>query len=176
MVASVAKSATARGRSSMPAIATAASVGASPVQLRCAGSAFARRTSRCRKGMHQCSAPQSTLRGISAAVAARTCTAWTTCQLHLQSAAGWCQPCLARWMIPRGLSQNCINGGQVESRGLKNVFRCPILKPESFPTPAREGNVRPNPPLNRTLCGGPSLGFKSLAQTQPTAKCQLALR
>ena len=34
--------------------------------------------------------------------------------------------------------------------------------------------VRPNRSLNRTLCGGPGLGFKSLAQTRPTAKCRLA--
>ena len=34
--------------------------------------------------------------------------------------------------------------------------------------------VRPNLPLNRTLCGGPSLGFKSLAQTRPAAKGRLA--
>ena len=31
-----------------------------------------------------------------------------------------------------------------------------------------------NPSLNRTLCGGPGLGFKSLAQTRPAAKCRLA--
>ena len=34
--------------------------------------------------------------------------------------------------------------------------------------------VRPNRSLNRTLCGGPGLGFKSLAQTRPAAKCRLA--
>ena len=34
--------------------------------------------------------------------------------------------------------------------------------------------ARPNWSLNRTLCGGPGLGFKSLAQTRPTAKCRLA--
>ena len=34
--------------------------------------------------------------------------------------------------------------------------------------------VLPNWSLNRTLCGGLGLGFKSLAQTQPTAKCRLA--
>ena len=33
----------------------------------------------------------------------------------------------------------------------------------------------PNPTLNRTLCGGPSLGFKILAQTRPIAKRRLAL-
>ena len=31
-----------------------------------------------------------------------------------------------------------------------------------------------NQSLNRTLCGGPGLGFKSLAQTRPAAKCRLA--
>ena len=31
-----------------------------------------------------------------------------------------------------------------------------------------------NTSLNRTLCGSPSLGSKSLAQTRPTAKCRLA--
>ena len=36
------------------------------------------------------------------------------------------------------------------------------------------GAVMANPSLNRTLCGGPSLGSKSLAQTRPTAKCRLA--
>ena len=34
--------------------------------------------------------------------------------------------------------------------------------------------VMANTSLNRTLCGGPSLGFKSLAQTRPAAKCRLA--
>ena len=34
--------------------------------------------------------------------------------------------------------------------------------------------MRPNRSLNRTLCGGPGLGFKSLAQTRPAAKCRLA--
>ena len=34
--------------------------------------------------------------------------------------------------------------------------------------------ARPNWSLNRTLCGSPGLGFKSLAQTRPTAKCRLA--
>ena len=34
--------------------------------------------------------------------------------------------------------------------------------------------VRSNPSLNRTLCGSPILGFKSLAQNRPTAKCRLA--
>ena len=34
--------------------------------------------------------------------------------------------------------------------------------------------VRPNWSLNRTLCGSPGLGFKSVAQTRPTAKCRLA--
>ena len=34
--------------------------------------------------------------------------------------------------------------------------------------------VWPNRSLNRTLCGGPGLGFKSLAQTRPAAKCRLA--
>ena len=37
-------------------------------------------------------------------------------------------------------------------------------------------HVQPNTSLKRTLCGGPSLGFKSLAQTRPTAKCRFALR
>ena len=32
----------------------------------------------------------------------------------------------------------------------------------------------PNRSLNRTLCSGPGLGFKSLAQTRPAAKCRLA--
>ena len=36
------------------------------------------------------------------------------------------------------------------------------------------GAVMANTSLNRTLCGGPSLGFKSVAQTRPTAKCRLA--
>ena len=34
--------------------------------------------------------------------------------------------------------------------------------------------VLPNWSLNRTLCGSPILGFKSLAQNRPTAKCRLA--
>ena len=34
--------------------------------------------------------------------------------------------------------------------------------------------VWPNRSLNRTLCSGPGLGFKSLAQTQPAANCRLA--
>ena len=33
-----------------------------------------------------------------------------------------------------------------------------------------------HPTLNRTVCGGPSLGFKSIAQTRPSANCRLALR
>ena len=33
-----------------------------------------------------------------------------------------------------------------------------------------------NSSLNRTFCGGPRLGYKILAQTQPAAKCRLALR
>ena len=32
----------------------------------------------------------------------------------------------------------------------------------------------PNLALNRTLCGSPGLGSKSLAQTRPAAKCRLA--
>ena len=32
----------------------------------------------------------------------------------------------------------------------------------------------PNWSLNRTLCGGPGLGSKSLAHTRPAAKCRLA--
>ena len=32
----------------------------------------------------------------------------------------------------------------------------------------------PNPSLNLTLCGGPILGPKSLAQNSPTTKCRLA--
>ena len=34
--------------------------------------------------------------------------------------------------------------------------------------------VMPNWALNRTLCGGPGLGYKILAQTRPAAKCRLA--
>ena len=34
--------------------------------------------------------------------------------------------------------------------------------------------VMPNWALNRTLCGGPGLGCKILAQTRPAAKCRLA--
>ncbi len=30
--------------------------------------------------------------------------------------------------------------------------------------------------LNRAFCGGPRLGYKTLAQSQPAAKCRLALR
>jgi len=40
---------------------------------------------------------------------------------------------------------------------------------------AMPGNaLMANHSLNRTLCGGPILGSKSLAQNQPTAKCRLA--
>ena len=35
------------------------------------------------------------------------------------------------------------------------------------------GAVLPNWSFNRTLCGGPSLGSKILAQTRPAAKCRL---
>ena len=34
--------------------------------------------------------------------------------------------------------------------------------------------MRPNQSLNRTFCGGPGLGLKSLAQTRPATKCRLA--
>ena len=41
---------------------------------------------------------------------------------------------------------------------------------------ARPPQCTHNLALNRTFCGGPRLGYKILAQTQPTAKCRLALR
>ena len=60
-------------------------------------------------------------------------------------------------------------GCRIERKSAKSKntnYASPIL----FSTKA----VWPNRSLNRTLCGGPGLGFKSLAQTQPTAKCRLA--
>ena len=41
---------------------------------------------------------------------------------------------------------------------------------------ARQPQCTHNLSLNRTFCGGPRLGYKILAQTQPAAKCRLALR
>ena len=41
---------------------------------------------------------------------------------------------------------------------------------------ARQPQCTHNLALNRKFCGGPRLGYKILAQTQPTAKCRLALR
>ena len=41
---------------------------------------------------------------------------------------------------------------------------------------ARQPQCTHNLALNRTFCGGPRLGYKILAQTQPAAKCRLALR
>ena len=41
---------------------------------------------------------------------------------------------------------------------------------------ARYPQCTHNLALNRTFCGGPRLGYKILAQTQPAAKCRLALR
>ena len=41
---------------------------------------------------------------------------------------------------------------------------------------ARQPQFTHNSTLNRTFCGGPRLGYKILAQTQPAAKCRLALR
>ena len=41
---------------------------------------------------------------------------------------------------------------------------------------ARQPQCTHNLALNRTFCGGPRLGYKILAQTQPAAKSRLALR
>ena len=41
---------------------------------------------------------------------------------------------------------------------------------------ARQPQCTHNLSLNRTFCSGPRLGYKILAQTQPAAKCRLALR
>ena len=54
---------------------------------------------------------------------------------------------------------------------------CGAQKPAQPPSlAARYPQCTYNLALNRTFCGGPRLGYKILAQTQPTAKCRLALR
>ena len=57
-----------------------------------------------------------------------------------------------------------------------SVAQVKLLKAAVVNHQTNTNALRPNPPLNRTLCGGPSLGLKSIAQTRPTAKCRLALR
>ena len=52
---------------------------------------------------------------------------------------------------------------------LPNSVKCSALLPHHHLETAS-----PNRSLNRTLCGSPGLGFKSLAQTRPAAKCRLA--
>ena len=52
---------------------------------------------------------------------------------------------------------------------LPNSVKCSAFLPHHHLETAS-----PNRSLNRTLCGSPGLGFKSLAQTRPAAKCRLA--
>ena len=59
--------------------------------------------------------------------------------------------------------------GQAHLRGAHPLAQQPSLA-------ARQPQCTHNSTLNRTFCGGPRLGYKILAQTQPTAKCRLALR
>ena len=54
---------------------------------------------------------------------------------------------------------------------------CGAQQPAQQPSlAARQPQCTHNLALNRTFCSGPRLGYKILAQTQPTAKCRLALR
>ena len=54
---------------------------------------------------------------------------------------------------------------------------CGAQQPAQQPSlAARQPQCTHNLALNRTFCGGPRLGYKILAQTQPTANCRLALR
>ena len=54
---------------------------------------------------------------------------------------------------------------------------CGAQQPAQQPSlAARQPQCTHNLALNRTFCGGPRLGYKILAQTQPAAKCRLALR
>ena len=54
---------------------------------------------------------------------------------------------------------------------------CGAQQPAQQPSlAARQPQCTHNLALNRTFCSGPRLGYKILAQTQPAAKCRLALR
>ena len=54
---------------------------------------------------------------------------------------------------------------------------CGAQQPAQQPSlTTRQPQCTHNLALNRTFCGGPRLGYKILAQTQPAAKCRLALR
>ena len=54
---------------------------------------------------------------------------------------------------------------------------CGAQQPAQQPSlAARQPQCTHNLSLNRTFCSGPRLGYKILAQTQPAAKCRVALR
>ena len=67
------------------------------------------------------------------------------------------------------LSPSNAKSGQARLRGAHQPAQQSSLA-------ARHSQCTHNSSLNRTFCGGPRLGYKILAQTQPTAKCRLALR
>ena len=67
------------------------------------------------------------------------------------------------------LSQSNAKSGQAHLRGAHQPAQQSRLA-------ARHSQCTHNSSLNRTFCGGPRLGYKILAQTQPTAKCRLSLR
>ena len=57
------------------------------------------------------------------------------------------------------------------------AHQCGAQQPAQQPSlAARQPQCTHNLSLNRTFCSGPRLGYKILAQTQPAAKCRLALR
>ena len=64
---------------------------------------------------------------------------------------------------------------QMQKSGTAHL--CGAQQPAQQPSlAARYPQCTHNLALNRTFCGGPRLGYKILAQTQPAAKCRLALR
>ena len=72
------------------------------------------------------------------------------------------------WAAVNSNRRNELHRSNVSAKGNENLHL------SGFNWRQANQAARPNWSLNRTLCGGPGLGFKSLAQTRPAAKCRLA--
>ena len=83
----------------------------------------------------------------------------------------WRQPSLYSVMQLRA---SCFRH-QMQKSGQAHL--CGAQQPAQQPSlAARHPQCTHNSTLNRTFCGGPCLGYKILAQTQPATKCRLAFR
>ena len=90
---------------------------------------------------------------------------------QVTQAIQWHQPSLysVRQLRASSFRRQLQKSGQAHLCGAQQPAQQPSLA-------ARQPQCTHNLALNRTFCGGPRLGYKILAQTQPTAKCRLALR